>query len=726
MFTRKPIITLFAGVALSAAAATSVYASALVSPAAVPMVTAPVDDNIALKLDYDAPMSMHIVSDKGALGSSTRLEHVQLVLNRPAARNAALDQLVKDQLDPKSPDFRRWVSPSDFGKLFGPADADIGKVTDWLSSHGLTVVKVAANKMSIEFAGTAEQIAKAFKTEVHNVVTADGESHMSNASAPSIPAALSGIVHGVTLSNFFPRPMMRRAPAAPATFQPSKASVASGNPSFTFPSPYGTFYAVTPTDFATIYDETQLLNGSSLFGAPITGQGVTVIVAEETNIKRADWNKFRTNFDLTGYAGTLTFVHPGGCADPGFTGDEDEAALDAEWSSAAAPGASIIEASCASTPTTFGVMTTLDGLVNEGPAGSAISVSYGGCEVANGLSFLAQWSALVQQAAAEGISVFISTGDELGAGCDNPGSPAATHGLNVNGLASNIYDTAVGGTDFGDTSLHENAQYWSASNSPTKGSALSYIPEIPWNNSCASSVLYQFFGAPDAISFCNSSAGSKDSQDIVGASGGKSLYYAKPEWQSTSVLGVAADKSRDLPDISLFAANGIWAHFYIYCMSDASEGGSPCNLNNVNDLLGNAAGGTSFSAPIMAGITALLAQVEGQKVGNLAPELYSLAQLQFSNELLYNTCLSNKGASSSKACVFHEVTRGDIAAPCVSGTANCFSNSESTEGLGVLSSSTTTEEIAYPAHAGWSFAVGLGTLDIANLLYSYPNPPPSP
>jgi pseudomonalisin len=724
MFSRNPIISLFAGVALSAAAATSVYASALVSPAAVPMVTAPVDDNIALKLDYDAPMAMHIVSDKGALGSSARLEHVQLVLNRPAARKAALDQLVKDQLDPKSADFHRWVSPSEFGTLFGPADADIGKVTAWLSSHGLTVVKVAANKMSIEFAGTAGQISEAFKTEVHNVVTVDGESHLSNASAPSIPAALSGIVHGVTLSNFFPKPMMRRPPTAPATFQPPKASVAVGDPSYTFHTPFGTFYAVTPTDFATIYDETQLLNGSSGIGQ-ITGQGVTVIVAEETDIKRADWNKFRSQFDLTGYGGTLTFAHPGGCADPGFTGDEAEAALDSEWSSAAAPGASIIEASCASTATTFGVMTTLDGLVNEGPSGSSISVSYGGCEAANGLSFLAQWSALVEQAASEGISVFISTGDDLGADCDNPGSPAAVHGLGVNGLASNPYDTATGGTDFGDTSLGENAQYWSASNSPTKGSALSYIPEIPWNNSCAGSVLYSFYGAPDAISFCNSSAGSKDSQDIVGASGGKSLYYAKPEWQSTSVLGVANDKSRDLPDISLFAANGIWAHFYIICMSDASEGGSPCDLHNFNDILGNAYGGTSFTAPIMAGIAALLVQAEGQKVGNMAPELYSLAQLQFSDELLYNGCLSNKGASSSNACVFHEVTRGDIAAPCVSGSLNCFSNSESTEGIGVLSSSTTTEEIAYTAHRGWSFAAGLGTLDITNLLYSYPYPPPS-
>ncbi len=701
MLSRYPLRTLFAGAALCAAAATSVYASALVTPAAVPMVTKPVDDNVAVALDYDAPLSAHNVHDKGALAASTRLEHVQLVLNLPPARKAALEQLVKDQHDRTSANFRHWVSPAEFGKLFGAADADIEKVTAWLSSHGLTVDKVDANKMSIDFAGTADQISKAFKTEVHTVVTADGESHLANASAPSIPAALSGVVHGVTLSNFFPRPLLKRAPQ------------------FTVPSGEGTFYAVTPTDFATIYDETQLFDGSSEFGAPITGQGVTVIVAEQTDIKRGDWNTFRSIFGLSGYPGTLTFLHPGGCADPGFTGDEVEAAIDAEWSSAAAPGANIIEASCAGTATTFGVMTTLDGLVNGGPAAAAISISYGGCELGNGLSFLTQWTGLIEQASVEGYSVFVSTGDDLSALCSSSGT-VATLGLNVNGLASNIYDTATGGTDFEDTALKENSLYWSKKNDPTKGSALSYIPEIPWNNSCASSILYTFYGATDPISFCNSSAGANHSQDYVGASGGASVYYAKPSWQSTSVLGVANDKSRDLPDISMFAANGIWNHFYLECMSDKSEGGVNCSTSNINDILGSAYGGTSFTAPIMAGITALLVEVEGVNVGNLAPELYMLAADQFNNAKLLTSCQSKKGATSSKACVFHEVTQGDIAAPCASGTANCFSNSESTEGVGVLSTSTKKEQIAYKAQSGWSFAVGLGTLDITNLLYSYP------
>src|ERR1700678_3025902 len=269
MSSKNLFMMVFAGAALSAAAAESVSASALVSPAAVPMVTAPVDDNITTRLDYDAPMSAHVVSDKGALASSTRLERVQLVLNRPAARQAALDQLVQDQLDPKSADFRRWVSAGEFGRLFGPAESDIRQVTGWLESHGLSVDRIAPNKMAIEFSGTVEQISNAFKTELHNVETAKGESHMVNASAPSIPSALKGIVHGVTLSNFFPRPMLQR----PA-------------PAYTFNSPDGTFYAVTPTDFATIYDETSLLDGSSLYGTPVTGAGVTVILAEETDIKR--------------------------------------------------------------------------------------------------------------------------------------------------------------------------------------------------------------------------------------------------------------------------------------------------------------------------------------------------------------------------------------------------------------------------------------------------------
>ena len=131
-----------------------------------------------------------------------------------------------------------------------------------------------------------------------------------------------------------------------------------------------------------------------------------------------------------------------------------------------APDATIIEAACSSDESGFGVMTALQNLVETGTTASAISVSYGGTEQGNGLVFLTEWSDLVEEAAAEGISVFVSTGDGA-ADIGDTGADLATSGVNVNGLASNIYDTAVGGTDFGDTVLGLNGYFWNASNTST-------------------------------------------------------------------------------------------------------------------------------------------------------------------------------------------------------------------------------------------------------------------
>lgn len=712
--SRLAIAALLASTALS-------HAARGATPAAAPQIAGKIDESAALRLDQDAPLAMHSVQDAGALSAGQTLEHLQLALKRSPERQAALDKLVADQMDAKSPSFHQWVDPARFGELYGPAPSDVRQTQAWLASHGLRVNSVAPNLMSIDFSGTHAQVAAAFKTELHDVVAADGLHHMANMAAPSIPAALSGVVQGVTLSNFFPRPALHQVGAVTRDGATGKATITKPAPGFTFPyNSKTTFYAVAPADFSTIYNLTPATSGVNLFGAPITGKGVTLIMAEQTDIKPADWKSFRSSFGLSGYAGTLAVKHPGGCQDPGFTGDESEAALDAEWSSAVAPDAKIILASCAGTsPFNFGVMNTLTNLVNSPVTEAAISISYGGCEAGNGLAFQSMWTQLVEQGAAEGISIFVSAGDGSVAGCDDPGAAAAKFGLAVNGLSSSAYVTSAGGTDFSDTADGRNAEYWSASNGPGDSSALSYIPEIPWENSCASTVLWQFYGAVDGMAFCNSAGAAAHSQGLVGGGGGKSGYYAKPDWQPVGLKGVPNDGARDQPDVSFFAANGIWNHFYVYCMSDAKQGGVPCDYTVANDVLGSAAGGTSFVAPILAGVQALVAQVKGGRVGNMAPRLYQLAQLQYADTFLVNHCKSNSGTDEASTCVFNEVTRGNNAVPCVKGSPNCFTDAESTMGVGILSTSRTKEQDAYPATLGWNFATGLGSLNITNLLYSY-------
>lgn len=668
-------------------------------PEATPLITGAVDDSARLTLTGDLARAAAVSQDRGALDDNTALPHIRLVLKRPADRQAALDLLTKNQHTPGSPQFRQWLKPADL-RAYGPAQADIDKVVAWLASHGLTVKSVSRSGMSIDFAGTAAKVAEAFGTSLHNV-TLRGEAHVANVTAPSIPAALAPVVTGVTLANFFPKPALQHV-----------------TPGYTANTPYGTFYAVGPQDFATIYNINPLRGSNNFYGQPITGAGVTLAVVEETQIRSEDWNHFRSTFGLSGYSGTLTQINPG-CTSPGFTGDEVEAAIDSEWSSAVAPDANIIEASCAGTPPfEFGVLTTLQNLVEGGTTATIFSISYGGDEVADGYSFIQNWTNLLEEGAAQGIAIFVSTGDQ---GVSTDRGSIDSQGLFVNGLADSAYNVAVGGTDFYDTAQNENSEYWRASNKKYGNSALSYVPEIPWDNSCASSILWRFNGATDATTFCNSNY-SGPLQNGVGGSGSQSVYFSKPDWQLLNVPGMPNDGVRDQPDVSLFAANGIWNHFYLECMSDPKEGGVPCDYKNTNDLLGSAYGGTSFGAPAFAGIAALIQETfgPGAKLGNPAPEFYQIAQAQYTTPLGLSQCNASLGNQTSSACVFHNVTAGNNAEPCYSKTANCASSPQSTMGIGVLKTVVGGAKVtAYPAQSGYSLATGLGTVNVTNLLYAY-------
>ncbi len=677
------------------------------------LIRGPVSEASLTTLSRSMPAAVASATDAGPLASGHVLEHLQLALKRPADKQAALDALVLAQTTKGSTSYHRWLTPAQLRDQYGPSAADIAATVTWLQSHGLVVNKVSPTGMSIDFSGNAANVGAAFHTTLHSY-TRFGQQHFAASGEQSVPSALSPVVAGAVLGNFFPRPMLvaSRKPTAAAL---ASAKVHKVGTSYTMAVDGTTFFAVTPSDFHTIYDENGLFSGSSVVGK-VTGKGVTLAVAEQTDINPADVQNFRSQFGLSSFAGTLSLTHPGGCVDPGFTGDEGEAALDAEWSGAVAPDATVIEASCSSSETGFGVMTALQNLVEGGTPAVAISVSYGGSEVGNGIVFLTEWSNLVEEGAAEGISIFVSTGDGA-ADIADTGATLATSGINVNGLASNIYDTAVGGTDFGDTVVGLNSTFWSSTNSSTGGSAKSYVPEIPWDNSCGSYVNWAGAGAAGALQNCNNPKTATTYQNVVGGSGGQSLLFAKPSWQLTGVPGVPNDGVRDLPDISLFAANGQWNHFYLECMSNTAEGGVPCDFTNPNDFLGSAFGGTSFAAPDFAGIAALVAELYG-KVGNMAPVLYQIANIQYKNALLVNQCQTTS-FPANPLCVFHDIAVGDNSVACEAGTPNCFTNSLSTKGIGISSTSTTKQSTAFNAGVGYDLATGLGSVDIPNLLLNF-------
>ena len=678
---------------------------------AMPMITTAIDEaNVAPIAGEKSPLVAK-AHDLGALADTTALPHIIMSLKRSPDQQAAFDKLVHDQQDRTSPMYHQWLKASQL-RTYGPDAADIAKVTAWLQGRGFTVNSVSPSGMSIDFGGRPSAVASAFHTSIHNVTLANGESHIANVTDLAMPAALSPVVGGVTLSNFFPKPNVVRATTV---VNARKAAAAAKGLTLSPQFDIGGYQAVTPQDFETIYNINPLLLGTAPVGK-LTGKGVTVAVLERTDILAADWRTFRKAFGLSGYAGTLQTVAPGSCTDPGFNGDEGEAALDAEWIGVAAPDAKIYEAACGDTNITFGVATSLQQMVEHGSDATVFSISYGGPEATNSPSFLAYWTNLLEEANSEGISVMISTGDS---GSSYDRNEIAVDGLAVNGLSTNPYNTSVGGTDFLDAYEGKTSTYWRPTNVRYYSSAKSYIPETPWDNSCAGMLIRKYGGYANAIASCNDPNNPFNFQEGVGGTGGESTLYTKPDFQNGGVPGMPTDGMRDQPDVSLFSSNGFWGHFLVLCMSDANEGGTTCDYTNVNDTFGNAAGGTSFAAPAFAGIAALLVQKNGP-IGNANAELYSLAKTQFSDPTLSTQCISGYGNHASKSCVFYNVTAGNIAEPCYATTGACYSNKGSaTEGIGVLRNPDAPSVDAYPATVGYSLAVGLGSVNVTNLVTAY-------
>jgi subtilase family serine protease len=585
--------------------------------------------------------------------------------------------------------------------------------------------------MFVEFSGTAAQVREAFHTEVH-ALDVGGVRHIANMSDPAIPAGLTPVIAGVhALHDFMPRPAHHDIGAVrrlAATGEWRLLDPPAFTAAFTVVSGSSTSYAVAPADLATIYDL------GPLFSAGYRGAGQTLAVVENTNILHAsDVASFRSAFGLSGYAGTFRQVQPAGgatCANPGVTANEAEAALDAEWAGASAPDAAIELASCADTTTVFGGLIAIQNLIGGASIPQILSVSYASCE--SGGAADQSWVNAFQQATAEGVSVFVAAGDAGAATCDPVNAKFATQGISVNAIASTPYDVAVGGTDFMD--LYDWASggpaqstYWNAANGAVFSSARSYLPEIPWNDSCAGMLLYGLQGfshAYGSTGFCSSTSGSS-SLTINAGGGGPSAFSTQPSWQSgVPGLPTATGGMRYLPDLALFAGDGVWGHFYVYCMSDAAQNGVACDYTNTSDTVALGAGGTSFAAPALAGIQALANQKAASSQGNPNYTYYRLAAAQ-SADGGSASCNSDLGAPKAPVppatgCVFHDVTAGDTDVPC-EGTASCFG--AATSGgqtiYGALSTSSTSFAPAYRAAPGWDPATGLGTVNANNLVNAF-------
>jgi subtilase family serine protease len=466
-----------------------------------------------------------------------------------------------------------------------------------------------------------------FRTEMHNYLL-KGEPHFANALNPSIPSALADVVVGLThLDNFRPKAKIKDHLKSTGHF------LVQGEDT------------LAPADFKVIYDFPSGLDGTGQ-SIVIVGQSALNTTGSGAGTAYTDIDAFRTKFSLpartaTNFSATLV---PNTGASPGvLSGDVDESNLDLEWSAAIATGANVIFFYAGVNGSAF------DAIVSaiDNKSAPIISSSYGNCESVFTAAQVQQLIVAGQQANAQGQTVVAAVGDQGAADCDTSPALPAQGGLAVDIPAALPYVTGVGGTEFnGDVS--SPSTYWN-----TSGAALKYIPETTWNDTASVAQL-----------------------DATG--GGASSLFAKPNWQAGT--GVPNDGARDVPDIALSASN---EHDpYAFC----TGGVSPCVITASPTSQG-LAGGTSFGAPIFAGIVALLNQkvsaTGGQ--GNINPTLYSLA--------------------ANTPSAFHDITTGNNIVPCGSGTPNCPTSG--------------TLQYGYSAGTGYDQVTGLGSLDVGVLASSW-------
>jgi Pro-kumamolisin, activation domain/Bacterial Ig-like domain (group 3) len=657
-------------------AAPFVFFVLVLAPAAFSQSAPDTPSPLAEESYIQLPSSAHYVTrqamDLGRVEPSRRFDRMLLVLSPSAHKEADLATLLEQQQNPSSPNHHHWLTPEEFGARFGPEAADLQRAQNWLQSAGFTVSAVAKGGRWIEFGGTAAQVESAFRTEMHSYQLA-GQHYVANATDISLPVSIAQISRGpVSLNNFPKRPPTQRIEGfAGIDAQGHKIKL---TPNLTAVGNSNTFY-LSPGDFGAIY------NTKPLLGSGNDGSGISIVVTAQSQIELTDVESFRQIFSLKANDPNIYLSGP----DPGIANsiDQQEATLDVEWAGAVAPGATIDLVIAGSTDSTNGVDLAAAYAIDNQIA-PILTYTYGSCEQSLQTSGNAFYNALWQQAAAEGITVLVAAGDNGSANCDSDSAGlAASQGLSVNGAASTPFNVAVGGTQFNDSAAP--ATYWNANNNAAYSSAVGYIPEAAWNESCDPA---QSAGPTNCLFSSNNFS-------TLSGGGGASTVYSKPSWQTGT--NVPADGARDIPDVALAAASG--HDDLVYCNS---QGGTACQINAQNQVVGlTLIGGTSASTPAMAGILALVEQKNGAFQGQINYTLYKLAQ----NSGASCNSSTQTNPSVQNSCLFYDVTTGNNAVPCAGGSLNCSSAQAGTDGF-------LTGQSAGP---GYDLATGLGSVNANNL-----------
>jgi hypothetical protein len=598
--------------------------------------------------------------EAGRLDPSQRITSLSLFFSLSPEQRRDRDALVAAQLDPRSPQFRRWLTPETYRARFGARPEDIARASAWLGAQGFVVHRTSRLGNRVVFSGTVAQLEAAFQTEMHHYVVG-GETHYAMATAPAIPSDLAPVVLGLHNTHDFYK--------QPVSSWRNASALGRANPAFTLRFDAGAdagpdagqFNVLAPPDWATAYDVARLYS-PGIGGQALDGTGVTIGIVGDAQIALEDIDAFRTQFGIPalGANWTMTVVPDTGAAQPGRRGNGIEAILDNEWSGAVARGAKV----------NFVVVGAEDHNVDDASfylieenLAPVMSESFGGCEAGE---LPADADFLEENGTAAnlmGITYMAATGDTGAEGCG--GGPFGT-GMYVETPSSFPGVTGVGGTEFPSPS-------WSSS-----GNLESYPSvEAVWNewDDPYSSTLQ------------------------VGAGGGGiSSVFARPLYQPTSTCAFigslpvpeTASQFRMVPDVALSAASAT-PGYLIECTPNST--GSDCS-NTGGMPVSIPVGGTSASTPSFAGIVAILNQAAGERLGNINPLLYALA--------------------TSSPTAFHDIVTGNNEIAC--GPGGIVGDAGGPGDGGFPDSGCSPNGLyGFPATPGYDCATGLGSIDAYNL-----------
>jgi subtilase family serine protease len=505
----------------------------------------------------------------------------------PLHDTAGLAQLLIEQQTPGSPNYRKWLTPEQYGQRYGPSASDMERAKAALRAEGLTIEATRAR--SLHVSGTVAQVSRAFQTRLEAVRGSSGPSRMVAAVTLIMPTALQQLGAHVASFTGLPRkhPMaMRVAGAIPA-------------------NRYGPDGPYWYNDLKQAYDypsyQSTLTNGRRL-----DGTGVKVAVLMSDRLYPGDLATYFGHEHFTTTTGkpvpTVTTVLVDGGGVVGGDGSL-EASLDVQQVLGGAPGATVTLVSLPDLSDEH----ILDGynyIVQNPNLYDVVNSSFGGCELYytaayNGgtdyTDILRTYDELFQQGAAEGITFVASSGDNGGLECTSVAYEVLGQaGVFVKGVstpASSPYVVAVGGGNLVTTP---------ASPARTAG----YVAENGYGDPL---VPYDVDGVG-----VNASGG------YWGAGGGRSAVYARPSYQSAAVTG---STTRTVPDVGMQVGG---------CPSIAVQPCGPDRSAVVTAYDGGLTGviGTSVASPEFVGALALYIEKQGHKVGDIHAFLYQMGQAQ--------------------------------------------------------------------------------------------------